>query len=385
MDDVYDVIVIGLGAMGSASLYQLSKSEIKVLGIDQFSPPHNKGSSFGDTRITRLAVGEGAEYVPFVLRSHEIWKELEEKSGKRILHEVGNAIFANEYGNQHGSENFIAQTEKFAKQFKIEHELMDNVQLSKHFPLFNFENGETGYFEKHGGYVLPEVAIKTQLDLAKENNAEIITNTKVLSLNSEDNAVVVRTSNAEYRAKKVITTAGAWVNDFLPSSHQVFKVERQVLYWFDMKTDHDQFRDIPTFVWLHGDKDTDQIYGFPAIDGERGGLKLATEQHSVTTTPDNFETSVSKEEEAEMFKTHVQKQIPALSNKVIKSVACKYTVTPDYGFVIDKHPEDPNIIIASPCSGHGFKHSAAIGETLAQLATRDKTKINITSFRLDRF
>lgn len=386
MDETeYDVIVIGLGAMGSASLYQLSKRNIKVLGIDRFNPPHDRGSSHGDTRITRLAVGEGAAYVPLVLRSHQIWDELEEASGKKILHKIGHARFSNADGDKPDSKNVIARSANLAKEYGIKHELLTNEQIKTRFPMFDFTKNETGYFEPESGYVLPELAISTQLQLAKENGANILINSEVTSVKADGDTVVVSVGEVDYRAKKVITSAGSWVNDFVPKSHQVFKVERQVLYWFDIKSGYEKFRELPTFFWSYDNGDIDEIYGFPALDGERGGLKVAMEQHSEFTTPDEFSPQVSKEEEHNMFITHVKEQIPALSNKAIKSVACKYTVTPDYGFVIDYHPINKNIIIASPCSGHGFKHSAAIGEVLSQLAIDGQSEIDIEPFSFDRF
>ena len=384
-EKTFDVVVIGLGAVGSAALYQLSKSEASVVGIDQYDPPHAQGSSHGDSRITRLAVGEGAHYVPIVRRSHEIWDELEQRTGEQLLHRVGNTIIATgSGGSHHGADNFIHHVAAFAKEFHIEHELLTHAQLQQRFPVFNFRNGETGYFEPGGGYVLPEKAIATQLRLAESNGAAVIRNTPVTSIKQAGDLVTVTTRSDTFTAKKAIVSVGAWVQQFLPSSHQVFKIERQVLYWFDMARDYEKFKDLPTFVWMFGEGAEEYIYGFPAIDGPNGGLKIATEQHTKTTNPQDFDVSVSRQEVHDMFETHVRQQIPALSNAVVKSAACKYTTTPDHGFVIDTHPRQPNVIVASPCSGHGFKHSAALGEALSQLALDGRSKLDMSQFSFQR-
>ena len=164
--DTYDVIVIGLGAMGSATTYQLAKSGVKVLGLDQYSPPHSFGSSHGDTRITRLAIGEGAEYVPLVKRSHEIWRDIEAQTGLDLLKQTGGLIMSVDGSQaQHGVADFVEQTEKVAIQYSIEHENLSKDQIKSRFPQFNLTN-EHGYYEPESGYLLPENCIKAQLRLA---------------------------------------------------------------------------------------------------------------------------------------------------------------------------------------------------------------------------
>lgn len=387
MKNHYKVIVLGLGAMGSAATYQLAKKGVKVLGIDQFSPPHKLGSSHGDTRITRLAIGEGEQYTPLVLRSHEIWREIEKETGREILVTTGGLIISSgaKTAINHVA-NFFENTIEAAEKYNIEHELLNAEQIRQRFPQFNVKDNEEGYFEKEAGFVRPEEAITAQLELAKKYGADINLEEKVLSYEAKDNEVTVKTNKDEYAASKLVITAGSWLPELIEKDlGQYFKVIRQVLYWFGAKDSVEPFslKNFPVFIWeLQGN--IQGIYGFPALD-ESSGVKIATEQYETTTSPETVDRTVTEEETQAMYERYVQPYFSGLSNKCLKAVACLYTVTPDSGFVIDKHPDHDNVIIASPCSGHGFKHSAAIGETLAQLLTEGKTMIDISKFSLQRF
>jgi sarcosine oxidase len=166
---------------------------------------------------------------------------------------------------------------------------------------------------------------------------------------------------------------------------QLVRGYRQVLYWFDVKGDIQRYTPdhFPVFLWespTHHD-----TYGFPAIDGPRGGLKIAFEDYQVNTTPEKVDRTISKEETQRMYDVYIKDYFPELSSTCLRAISCLYTVTPDNQFVIDKHPQYSNVIIASPCSGHGFKHSAAIGETLAELALEGKSTLDISQFGLSRF
>ena len=176
MEKSYKTIVVGLGAMGSAALYQLSKSNEKILGIDRFEPPHKNGSSHGQTRVTRQAIGEGSHYVPLVLKSNEIWRELESASGTNLLTQCGGLIFGSEEEStmNHGVEGFLSGTIQTAKDFNIKHRVLDYTELVKSYPQFNFSKNEVGYFEPGAGYLFPEKCIDAQLKLAKSNGADII-------------------------------------------------------------------------------------------------------------------------------------------------------------------------------------------------------------------
>jgi sarcosine oxidase len=386
----YDVIVLGLGAAGSATLYQLARRGLRVLGLDQFAPPHTLGSTHGDTRITRLAIGEGAHYTPLAVRSHEIWRELEEETGAKLLTTNG-GLFISTVSNRysfHGGA-FFATTVAAARKHKIDHELLDGKQIRRRFPQFQVDDHEVGYFEKSAGFVRPEACIRAQLGLAEFRGADVRSNEKVLSFRETADQVSVTTSAATYAADKLVIAAGPWLPELLAQKHaRHFKVFRQVLYWFDVEAQYDAFRPekFPIFIWElpdgHGG-----IYGFPAIDGPKGGFKIATEHYEATTTPHEVERKVSADEIAHMFRENVGPFFPGAGARCIRSAACLYTVTNDFGFVVDHHPDFRRVIVASPCSGHGFKHSAALGEAIADLTQGASSPFDLGAFgfaRLER-
>ncbi len=379
-------IVLGLGAMGSATAYQLAKRGNRVLGIDQFSPPHIYGSTHGDTRITRLAIGEGKQYTPLVMRSHELWREIGQETGKTLLTANGGLIISSKGVVAH-AKDFFENTVEAATKYKIPHEVLNAEQIRKRFPQFNIQDNEVGYFEPSAGFLRPEECIRAQLDLAKKYGAEIHIDEKVLSYESTKDGVTVTTTKGTYYAEKLIITAGPWLPELLGEKYtHYFKVIRQVLFWFDTKGPIEHFlpKNCPIFIWeLHGSKQG--MYGFPAVDGVGGGIKIASEQYETTTTPELVERAISKVETDEMYENFIAPYFPSLTNKCIRAVSCLYTVTPDSDFIIDKHPEMENVIVASPCSGHGFKHSAAVGEALAQLTTDGKSTLDLSGFKFDRF
>ena len=387
MKNKFDTIVLGLGAMGSAALYQLAKRGNRVLGIDQFSPPHMLGSSHGDSRITRQAIGEGEQYTPLALRSYEIWQEIEKETGKKLLEITGGLIISSgaKTGIMH-VENFFENTVAAAKKFNINHEILNANQIHKRFSQFNVRDNESAYYEHNAGFLRPEECVSTQLFLAEKYGATIHKNEKVKSFLEKRGSVRVKTNLGEYQAKKLIVSAGSWIPTFIEDEYsKFFKVMRQVLFWFDAKTSIKRFepKNFPIFIWeLQGNKQS--IYGFPAINGQKGGVKIASEQYDTSTTADTVNREVRQEEIKAMYRDFVAPYFPDLSDKCVKAVSCLYTVTPDFHFVIDIHPKHPSIILASPCSGHGFKHSAAIGEVVAQLAIEGKSTIDISRFGIKR-
>ena len=284
-------------------------------------------------------------------------------------------------------ENFFENTIAAAKKYNIKHEILDSSQIRERFPQFNVQDNESGYYEYNAGFLRPEECVGAQISLAEKYGAIIHRNEKVESFSEKDGIVSVKTNLGEYETKKLIISAGPWFPALIEDEYaKFFKVIRQVLFWFDVKTSIERFepKNFPIFIWeLQGNKQG--MYGFPAIDGQNGGVKIASEQYETTTTADTVNREVSQEEIKAMYENFIAPYFPDLSDKCVKAVSCLYTVTPDSHFVIDTHPKYPSIILASPCSGHGFKHSAAIGEILAQLAIDGKSKIDISSFSIKRF
>lgn len=393
----YDVVVVGLGAVGAATLYQLAKRGVRVLGIDRYAPPHDQGSSHGETRISRLAIGEGDEFVPLVRRSHHIWREIEAATGGTVFTQTGGIIMAprDRVANHHGKADFVRRTIACAERNGIAHEVLDAVEIAKRFPQFRLSGDELGYWERDAGYVNPEAAIAAQLALAKLYGAEIHTNETVTSWDSLGRGASVEISSLigneshTYIAGQAVFAAGAWVNQLLSGGvdTSTFSVYRQVMFWFEARGEGSLFtpQRLPIFIWMFGDAQEDYMYGFPASDDATVAFKVASEQYDVTTSPENVERTVSDAEIESMFRRRVRDRIPLATGRCLKARACMYTVTPDRGFVVDRLESAPQVVVASACSGHGFKHSAGVGEAVAQLVSQSETGIDLTPFSLQRY
>jgi sarcosine oxidase len=383
MSRSYDVVVVGLGAMGSAVVYQLALAGARVLGIDRFAPPHVHGSTHGDSRITRVALGEGARYVPLALRSHELWREIEARTGETLLTVTGGIVISVPGGGgQHGADDFLATTIATAQAHDIAHEGLDSAALAERFPPFALDGDERAMFEPGAGFVRPERAVAAQLRLAREHGAELRTGERVSS--AGEHRVV--TDTATYGADTIVLAVGPWLTELRPELAAAFTVSRQVLHWFALAPGaYEAHRDLPVFIWITGDGPEAFFYGIPAIDGPAGGLKVGSEQFRDTTTPDACRREVTAEQSRQLHARFLAGRLPGVRPRIVKATTCLYTTTADSGFAIGAHPGDAGLLVVSPCSGHGFKHSAAIGEAVAQLALTGTSTIDLRAFGLDRY
>lgn len=382
MTRVHDVAVIGLGAMGAATLYQLAKRGVRAVGIDRHAPPHDRGSSHGETRITRQAVGEGDVYAPLVIRSHAIWRELEAATGAALLEACGMLVLAPRDGRaeHHGKLDFLARTIAVARRHGIAHEVLDADGIARRFPGFRLTGTEAGCFEPGGGFVRPEACIAAQLAEAARLGAEIRTGSQVLGLLQRGAGVVIETAAGVIEAGQAVVAAGAWAGGLLGDPYdRLLLPYRQVLHWFPVAAAPPA---IPAFIWMHGDRPDDYFYGFPALGG---ALKVATEQYAAPCDPDRLDRAVAPAEQAAMWETHVASRIPGLAAPAMRSAACLYTVTPDAGFVVERHPRQDRVVVVSACSGHGFKHSAGLGEAVAEWVAEGRSAIDLSPFGSARF
>ena len=383
----YESLVIGLGAMGAATVYQLAKAGVKVAGIDRHHPPHTFGSSHGDTRITRLSVGEGAQYVPIVRKSHRIWRELEALSGESLFEQSGLLVLTSREDFDPSDEtDFTLRTIGLAQTYGIEHEVLDAAQIRQRFPQFaQVADSAIGYYEPGGGFVRPERCIEVQLRLAEQQGATLYTGETVTHISSDEQGVTVTTDQRTLQADKLVVSAGNWAGGLLGAPFdRLLKVYRQQLFWFETEPDAALVGASPTFIFTHGPGEGYTNYGFPALPGE-GSLKVATAQYHTVSTPQTLDRTVSPTQEREMYEQQVQGRIAGLTAKVVKSAVCAYTVTPDHHFIIDRHPRLQHTLVVSPCSGHGFKHSAALGEAFAQWCVKGESELDLSSFSLKRF
>ncbi len=380
-----DVIVVGLGAAGAASLYQLARRGVKAIGVDRFAPPHAMGSSHGETRITRIGVGEGAAYPPLARRSHQIWRELEAETGEALLLQCGMLALGQRGAVMHGRPDFLGHTIEMARRFDVEHELLDADEIGRRYPQFGLAGDEAGYFEPGAGMVYPERCIDAQLTMARRLGAEIVTDAVVTSVEPDGGGVRVVTATETFAAAQVVIAAGVWNPGLIGAPLAPLTIQPQALHWFAADRPEDFRPDrFPVFIWIHGQGADDLFYGFPIPSGlPTQAVKVATEAYRSIASPDGFDRSIPAGAAMAVWQEHVVGRLRGLSPTTVKSAACLYTMAPDGDFVIDRIA-GRNMIVASACSGHGFKHSAAIGEMLADAALSPDW-VAPAGFGLDRF
>jgi sarcosine oxidase len=371
----YDIAVIGLGAMGSAALMTLARRGVRAIGIEQFAVAHDRGSSHGAVRIIRLGYFEHPSYVPLLRRTYELWRGLEATTGQTLLHITGIA----EIGPPAGE--VVAGTLLASRTHKLPHEVLDAAETMRRFPAFRIPNDYVGVVQPDGGFVAVEPSIEAMVALAKSAGAEVRTNTIVRALEPRAGGVRIATDADVIEAETAIVAAGAWVKTLLPTLPVDLRVTRQVQGWFEpVESSPFAAGRFPVFLLEspHG-----VHYGFPPHQGE--GVKVAKHHASDThVDPDTADRHVSAADEA-AIRAALADHIPAANGRLIAATTCLYTVTPDHDFIIDRVSGADNIIVASPCSGHGFKFAPVIGEVLADLACEGRTRHDISRFRLARF
>jgi sarcosine oxidase len=386
MNNRFQIVVIGLGGIGSAALYHLAKQGKSTLGIDQFQVPHSLGSTHGGSRITRLANGEGDMHTQLALRAAELWKSVQQEAGHELLCQCGGIIVGNNRpGSFNNKENYFGNTVSMAEKYGIEHEVWDATQARKKLPLFHFSDEETVLYEPTAGFLRPENCINAHLQLAEKQGAQIQMNTQVLNMEEIHNGMRVHTNQGVFEAEQVVLAAGPWIGKVLSEYQQLFTLIRQITFWFAVD-DWQQFvpKNFPVFIRpsRSGNKG---IYGFPAIDGENGGIKIASEYLARSTLLENVEREVHPSEIEEIYQQDILPNLRHVLPKCISAATCLFTETPDYGFLIDRHPHIKSLVIASPCSGYGFKFASALGETIAQFTCNQKTSVDLSGFSLQRF
>jgi sarcosine oxidase len=371
---VYDVAVIGLGAMGSSAAYHLARRGVNVLGIDQFNPPHSWGSSHGETRVIREAYFEHPSYVPLLQRAYELWAELEEEAGEQLDLKTGGLMMGAP------ESTVVSGAMQSAREHRLEHEVLDCAAIKKRFPGLNPDDGMMGVLEPRAGIVFPEKCVAGYLRLAGILGAELRMNEKVAGWEVSGDTVTIRTVAGDYVARELIVSTGAWIGETIPQLAKVLTVERQVSLWFAAKEPGlfgpERF---PIQLWEY--EPEKMFYGIPDLGS---GVKVAFHHQGEITTAEGVDRNVSAED-IEKMRELLAKYLPAANGKFLRGTVCLYTNTGDGHFILDRHPESRRIIVASPCSGHGFKFASAIGEVLADLVLDGKSSFDLSLFRLDRF
>jgi sarcosine oxidase len=371
----FDVAVIGLGAMGSAALFNLARQGRRVVGIEQFEPGHDKGSSHGESRIIRLSYFEHPSYVPLARRAMEKWRELEQLCGHNILTVTG-VLEAGYPGCP-----IVEGSLEASRLHGLDHEVLDAAEINRRFPAFKVPPHWTGLYQPEGGFLRPELAIQQFVGLAERHGAEVRTGTRVLAIEPLGSGVRVRTETGEIEAGSVIVAAGAWIGDFAPELKPHLKLTRQVLGWFEpLQPAYYSPDRCPVFIL---ESEDDACYGFPDFAGT--GVKTASHRKGAyLPSADDLSQDGGAADEAQIRRM-LALAMPEANGPLRAMRTCMYTRTPDEDFVIDRSSADPRIILASPCSGHGFKFASVIGEVLADLALGKTPANDISRFKLERF
>ena len=370
-----DVAVIGLGAMGSAALLSLARRGLRVVGVEQFTPGHDRGSSHGETRIIRLGYFEHPSYVPLLRVAYALWRDLERESGEALLETTGII----EIGAPDGT--LVSGTLLSSRTHGLAHEVLDAAAVMRRFPPFRVPANMVGVFQPEGGILSVEPAIRVQLALARRAGAAIRTDETVQKIEPSGAGVRVVTSRGTLEAGRVIVAAGPFLKWLLPDFPVPMRVTRQVLAWFE-PADAAAFARGRFPIYMIETAGA-VFYGFPT--GGRPGVKFSKHHHDDEIVDPVARTRPITPADEAQLRAVLAAHLPDANGALLAAETCLYTVTPDQDFIIDRLPDAPNVIIASPCSGHGFKFSPAIGEILADLAAGDETRHDISRFRLARF
>lgn len=372
----FDVIVAGVGAMGSAAAYHLAKRGQRVLGLERFDIPHAMGSSHGTNRIIRLAYFEHPLYVPILRRAYELWRELEQLSSEQILFVTGSM----DIGAQ-GSE-VINGSLASCREHHLHHELLSAAEVMRRYPGYLLPHTFQAVYQMDGGFVASERAVTAAARLALESGAIIRGHEPVLEVSpAPGGGVRVRTTRGTYEAGRLVASAGAWIGEMLPRLKEIAVPERQVLGWFRPRTP--ELYRLGAFPVSNLKSDLGHFYQFPMWTVP--GFKIGLYHHLRERGEADTLSRVPTQQDEEVLREGIVRFFPEANGDVLALRTCLFTNTPDEHFILDTLPGFPEVIVASPCSGHGFKFSSAIGEILATMAMGRALRFDLSPFRLSRF
>jgi sarcosine oxidase len=357
MTHTTDVIIVGLGAMGSAALYHLAQRGIRAVGFDRYTPPHAFGSTHGLSRIIRESYYEHPRYVPLVQRAYELWADLERRSAQRLFHQTGGLMI----GDRDGV--LVSGALRSAREHELVHEVLSAAAVQRRFPAFTLPEETVGFFEPRAGVLDPEACVDAHLRLAESGGAEVHATEAVQEWSVRGGRVRVTTAEGDYDAARVALCAGAWSPDLLNGDDIPLRVERQVMHWFTPARDPEQLR-IERCPIAMTEYAADRIFYFVPDNGD--GVKAAIHHEGETTHPDSVRRNVD-EAEVEPVRRLLAKYLPSANGPRRDSATCLYTDTPDSHFLFTPHARHSEVLIVSACSGHGFKFASAIGEAMADL------------------
>jgi sarcosine oxidase len=355
----YDVIIVGLGAMGSAAAYHLARRGQRVLGLDAFPAGHTLGSSHGETRIIRMAYFEHPNYVPLLRRAYELWEQVEGEAQTTLLHLTG-GLFV---GPPEGS--LFSGSLRSAQMHGLSHAVLDAAEIRRRFPILKARDGEVGLFEERAGVLLPERCIEAHASLAVAAGGTLRYAEPVMRFEAVGDEVHVETDAGRYSAGKVVVTAGAWAGKVLQELALPLRPERIPIFWFEPRANADQFSLGRMPIWIWQEPTLGDFFATPHV--EWPGVKLGKHHSGTFVDPDTVDRQISSADE-QPLREFLSRCVPDLSGSVALSRVCLYTNTPDENFIVDRHPLMSNVVFAAGFSGHGFKFASVIGEILADLS-----------------
>jgi sarcosine oxidase len=366
--------VVGLGATGSSVLYHLARRGQRVLGIDRFTPPHSRGSSHGETRIIREAYFEHPLYVPLVQHAYRRWHELEAEADQALLHPTGGLMLGAPDGE------LVAGARRSAVEHSLPFEELTATEIRGRFPAFTPHDGTVGLYEPRAGVLFPERCVETFLSVAERHGAEVRCDDPVVRWTATASSVEVHTATLTSRAGRLVLAGGAWMGSLVQDLGLPLAVERQAVHWLEPREPADTLSPDRCPVYLVEYEPGHLWYGFPRFER---GVKVALHHDGRPTDP-GVVAPVAPEE-VERMQRLVDRMIPAANGRLLASATCVYTNTPDHHFVVDHHPDHRSVVVASPCSGHGFKFASALGGVIADIVTGDEPAFDLAPFRIDRF
>jgi sarcosine oxidase len=367
----FDVAVIGLGAMGSAALAFLAARGVKAIGLDAYFPAHALSSSHGDSRLIRLGYFEDPSYVPLLKRAYQNWRSLEARLRTDILTITGVL--------QIGAPDskIVAGTRASSELHGLAYEALDKAEMARRFPAFQLDDHEMALLDPQGGYLRPEAAVMGYLRLAVEDGAVLHFGEKVTAIEPDDAGVTVVSDTGRYRAGKIVVATGSWIAELVPQLKQAAVPIRQVVAWYQPQDGFaTQPQRMPCFLRDEGAEGT--YFGFPAIGVD--GVKIGKHAHFREPIDPNQPNPPVNDADKALLDGFIKKRVPSAAGHRMKATTCRYTMLPSEDFLLDHVPGEKNIVVASPCSGHGFKFTSVVGEILADLAVHGQTDLPIDAF-----
>jgi sarcosine oxidase len=370
----YDVVVVGLGGMGSSTIYNLANRGFRVIGVDRFGPGHSYGSSHGGARIVRRVYFEAPEYEPLLRRTYELWFKLSRDSGEATIRSCGALIIGGPKSQT------IQGSIRSAALGDVPYELLDTEDIQKRFPNLSPPVGSVGFYDAEAGFVNPEATVRLNLRLASAAGADFLFHCNVTAWEDQSTGgIAVKTDHGEIYADRVVLTTGAWAPELLGDIDIHLEAERQIQFWFDSKPDTDRWTPERQPIWILERSQTESwAFGFPITNGT--SVKVGFEEMGTPADPSSLERTVSEAEIAAVRSKLIDIAPSLATAQCVRATACMYENTADGNFIIGKHPYNADVIVGCGFSGHGYKFVPVIGEILADLAIDD-----VSAFPLGRF